>query len=140
LLRTPRTGSRAGRSARAQFNAQRWKTLRQNWRDWFALLAIGVACVAAIVVLHGVVQLLAAGLLGASVMVGLFGWLIGDIYSLPWMWGSVGECQTAGVLEGLDRSWICEHDLERERGNWDHVVVGAPDVFIRAANVCPPHS
>jgi hypothetical protein len=61
----------------------------------------------------------------------LVGWVIGgDVYSLPWMWGAVGERQTAEALNGLDGSWRCEHDIPRGRGNWDHVLVGPPGVFL----------
>jgi hypothetical protein len=105
LFRGRRASSRAGRSARAQYRAQRRKILRQNWRDWLAILGIGVGSLAAILLTKGIAQLFFAGLLGATVMVGVFGWLIGDVYSLPWMWGSIGERQTADVLQRLDGSW-----------------------------------
>jgi hypothetical protein len=63
-------------------------------------------------------------------MAGAFVWLIGDVHALPWLWGSIGERQTAETLERLDDSWTWEHDLPREHGNWDHVVVGPSGVFL----------
>jgi hypothetical protein len=71
-----------------------------------------------------------AGVAGAVVMFGVVGWVIGDVYSLPWMWGAIGERQTADALKGLDDSWRCEHDIQRPRGNWDHVLVGPPGIFL----------
>jgi hypothetical protein len=130
FLRSPQASSRAGRSALEHFNAQRWKVVRQNWLDWVGLAAASVGCLAAIVLVHGPIQLIAAGILGAALTMALVGWVVGDVYSLPWLWGAVGEQQTAEVLERLSGSWICEHDLQRERGNWDHIAVGRSGVFL----------
>jgi hypothetical protein len=104
--------------------------LRENWRDPLALVLIGLGSFVAVLFLQGITQLFFAALVGASVMACAFVWLIGDVYSLSWLWGSMGERQTAETLKGLDNAWTCEHDLPREHGNWDHVVVGPPGVFL----------
>ena len=80
--------------------------------------------------MDGSVQLIAAAILGAALMMALVGWVVGDVHSLPWLWGAVGERETAGLLQRLDRSWTCEHDLQRKRGNWDHVALGRQGVVI----------
>jgi hypothetical protein len=46
------------------------------------------------------------------------------------VWGAFGERETANALNGLDDSWRCEHDIPWARGNWDHVLVGPPGVFL----------
>jgi hypothetical protein len=121
---------RAGRSALARYHAQRRKAIRQNWLDWLGLTTVSVACVAAIVLFDGPGQLIAAGVLGAALMMGLVGWVVGDVHSLPWLWGAVGEQETAAALKRLDGSWSCEHDLQREHSNWDHVAIGRAGVFL----------
>jgi hypothetical protein len=130
LLRSTQAKSRAGRSALERFNAQRWKAIRRNWRDWLGLSVVSIGSIAAIVLLQGTMQLIAAGILGATLMMALVGWVVGDVYSHPWLWGALGERQTAGLLGDLDQSWICEHDLLHERGNWDHVAIGRAGVFL----------
>ena len=75
--------------------------MRANWRDWLGLTLIAVGCLLAIVFFEGFTQLLFAGLLGAALAVAGVGWLIGgDVYSLPWLWGALGEQMTAEVLAG----------------------------------------
>jgi len=128
-----RRGSRrAGRSARAQFRARRRRVLRENWRDWLVIAAVGAGSVVAVVLVErDVIAFIFAGLAGSALTLCLFGWLIGGhVDSLPWIWGSIGERQTAEALAGLDNSWACEHDIPRQRGNWDHVLVGPPGVFL----------
>jgi Nuclease-related domain len=122
---------RPGSSSQARFRAARWKVLRENWRDWLLTAAFGAGSVAAALLLDSrPAALVFAGVAGATVTLGVVGWVVGDVYSLPWMWGAVGERQTAEALSGLDGSWRCEHDIPRARGNWDHVLVGPPGVFL----------
>jgi len=122
---------RAGSSARAQFRARRWRALRENRFDWLRILLIGLGSIVALAFTEGVPQLIFAGLLGATIALVGFGWLIGgDVYSLPWLWGSIGERQTAEALESLGDSWASEHDLPRKRGNWDHVLAGPAGIFL----------
>ena len=71
--------------------------------------------VAVVLVERDVVAFIFAGLAGSAVTLCLFGWLIGGhVDSLPWIWGSIGERQTAEALAGLDNSWACEHDIPRQ--------------------------
>jgi hypothetical protein len=100
-------------------------------RDWVVTIVLGAGCVTAAVLLEDrAAALIFAGIAGAFAMVCVVGWVIGDVYSLPWMWGAIGERETANALNGLDDSWRCEHDIPWARGNWDHVLVGPPGVFL----------
>ena len=54
----------------------------------------------------------------------------GDVHSLTWLWGQVGEQQTEDALRDLDERWKTIHDLPRTWGNWDHVVVGPAGIFL----------
>jgi hypothetical protein len=133
IVTSPRKGSRsAGRSALRKFRESRRQVLRENWRDWLIVIVFVAACVvAAVFLVHRAAGLIFAGLAGAGIAAALFGWLLGgNVTSLPWLWGAMGERQTAEALEGLDTSWRCEHDVPREHGNWDHVLVGPPGVFL----------
>src|ERR671924_238330 len=106
------SAQRAGRSAVAAFRRSRRRAIRRNWRDWVQLLGIGAACIAALALLGGSAQLVAAGVLGFAVAIGLVGWEIGgDAHLLPWLWGVVGERQTESVLEQLGSEWLCVHDV-----------------------------
>jgi len=69
-------------------------------------------------------------LAGALVTVAVVGWLVGDVHALTWAWGAVGERDTAAMLDDLGSDWQCVHDLRHEYGNWDHVLVGPPGVFV----------
>jgi len=76
-------------------------------------------------------SLLEAGLTGFFVAVLFVGWVIGaHASSLPWRWGAQGEQFTADEVEKLGSDWYCEHDIEHSHGNWDHVLVGPPGVFL----------
>jgi Nuclease-related domain len=130
-MKSKRGSRKAGHSARAQFRAQRRRVLRENMRDWLITVAFGAGCIAAAVLLDDrAAALIFASLGGAVAMLCVFGWVIGDVYSLSWLWGAIGERQTADALSGLDNSWRCEHDIPWARGNWDHVLVGPPGVYL----------
>lgn len=48
-----------------------------------------------------------------------------------WERGAEGERQTAKALRRLERAgWTVVHDVQRERGNIDHIAVGPPGVFM----------
>jgi hypothetical protein len=121
-MKSSKGSRKAGYSAQAHFRARRRRVLRENMRDWLLTVAFGAGCVAgAVLVQDRIAALILAGVAGAVVMFGVIGWVVGDVYSLPWMWGAIGERQTADALKGLDDSWRCEHDIQRPRGNSDHV-------------------
>jgi Nuclease-related domain len=52
------------------------------------------------------------------------------VHSLTWLWGSWGEQLTADDLAKLGKGWYVRHDIENPFGNWDHVVIGPPGVFM----------
>jgi hypothetical protein len=131
LIRRHRRNRYAGSSSRTKFRARRREILRQNWRDWLVIILIGLGSLLVVVFMNGITELVFAALFGGVLTMALVGWLIGgDVYSLTWLWGSIGEQLTAEALDGLDGHWICEHDLPAERGNFDHVLVGPPGVFL----------
>ena len=100
-------------------------------RDLAVLAGLGVALVVGVVVLDGIGALICAWALGALTASAFFGWYIGgDVFLVPWMWGSLGEEATAGELEKLGSVWFVAHDIENSYGNWDHVVVGPGGVFL----------
>jgi hypothetical protein len=122
---------RAGVSNLELFRAQRWRTLRRDWRNWAKLLAFLVATAIAVAFTHGTPQLVFAALVGSTLTMLAFGWMLGgDVHSLTWIWGRIGEQQTEAQLDTLDREWRIEHDIRNRRGNWDHLVVGRAGLFL----------
>jgi Nuclease-related domain len=119
----------AGRWALEQFRSRRRRKLREEWRDVSKLLAIVAASTAAAVLTTGLLQLVAVGVLGFSIAICMVLWSVGDVRALPYVWGALGERQTAGVLAQLGNHWLCLHDTARARGNWDHICVGPAGVF-----------
>jgi hypothetical protein len=52
-------------------------------------------------------------------------------YIEQWNDGAHGERQTEEILEPLERrGWRVVHDIQAERGNYDHVAVGPSGVFL----------
>jgi Nuclease-related domain len=128
---TLRRRKEAGSSARAEFRRLRWQKVRERWYDWVVMGVAIAGALAAIVVFDGRVTLIWAALLGVFVTLAFLVWMIGgEVHSLPWLWGAIGEEATAEALESLEGSWECEHDLPHEFGNWDHVVVGPGGIFL----------
>jgi hypothetical protein len=124
-------GRRAGEGGREQFRAMRRQALKRNWRDVATLSLIVAASIAVLAFFHGVPQLVGAFMLGVSSMLAVFIWIIGgDVWSLPPAWGAIGEEQTGDALERLDSSWWVEHDIPHSYGNYDHIVIGPPGVFL----------
>jgi nuclease-like protein len=121
----------AGRSALREFRRLRRVAIREAWRDWLLWFAALVAVVVLAFVSDGLGQLLLAGCVGALLAVGAMGWLIGGhVSSLPWMWGAEGERHTAAELQRLPDTWRVFHDLADGKGNWDHVAIGPPGVYL----------
>src|SRR3954447_10736606 len=109
-MATRRRTRAAGSGALAKFRAERRRVLRREWRDWTIMCLITVSFLGAVIETHGFVQLLSAAVFGFSIAVLLFGWFVGgNVHSLPWMWGAVGEQQTAAVLDQLGHEWVCVH-------------------------------
>lgn len=94
-------------------------------------MGFAVFSLAAVWFFDGFLELLFAGFVGSIVTFLLVGWMIGfDVHSLPWLWGHLGERWTEEQLEQLGDEWLVEHDVPRERGNFDHILVGPPGVFL----------
>jgi hypothetical protein len=127
-----RIGTRqAGAGGREQFRKMRRDTLRRNWRDLVILTAMVAASLIVIIAFKGFLQIVGAYILGVASMLGVLVWVIGgDVWSLPPAWGAVGEEQTGAALERLDSAWWVEHDIPHGYGNYDHVVIGPPGVFL----------
>jgi Nuclease-related domain len=119
-----------GQSARRRFTATRWTTARQHWGHWLSLAILTATCLLYIESSDGTGELVAAGVVGANVTLAFVGWVVGDVRALPYLWGSIGEEQTAELLKQLDQTWTVEHDRPSERGNWDHVVTGPSGVYL----------
>jgi len=70
---------------------------------------------------------MAGAIFGVAFMILSLG---GHISAFHWWIGAEGERDTAKEIEKLGPEWHCEHDIEHERGNWDHILVGPPGVFL----------
>lgn len=46
-----------------------------------------------------------------------------------WKYGAAGERDVARALRRLPRSWTVVHDIDRGRGNVDHIAIGPRGVF-----------
>jgi hypothetical protein len=121
----------AGGSAAREFSRVRRQNVRDEWRTWLlvSLGALGFASWSLLVDGLAARALAAtAGVLGGVMLVL---WSLGGHYSaFRWWLGAEGERETGSEIEKLGPEWHCEHDLEHERGNWDHVLVGPAGVFL----------
>src|SRR5262245_28836427 len=70
---------------------------------------------------------MAGMLIGAGCVIWSLG---GHISAFQWWLGAAGERDTAREIEGLGSDWHCMHDLEHDGGNWAHVLLGPPGVFL----------
>jgi hypothetical protein len=107
------------------------RSFREQLRDLliFAVCAIGL--VAGVFYLGRIGAVFCAFVLGGMTIFAVFGWMVGgDVFSLPWLWGSLGEQATAEELDKLGSVWFVAHDIENSHGNWDHIVVGPGGVFL----------
>ena len=121
----------AGWSAEREFNRQLRQNIREEWKVWLLGVLLAVA--------FGVWSFY-LGRVPGRFMAAMTGFLVGVftvVYSLGgrvsaflWWLGAEGERQTASEIEKLSTDWHCEHDLEHARGNYDHVLVGPPGVFL----------
>ena len=130
-MRLRRTPPSAGRSSMDRFRRERRTTIREGWRDWAILTAMLAGAVVAIAVADSWVRVTAAAVLGFLAAIALVMWAAGGhVSNLTWSWGAEGERRTGALLEKLGAEWRVEHDIEHDRGNWDHVVVGPGGVFV----------
>ena len=116
----------------------RFRRGRRSWRRRalptlaVALVPLCVVYVAISAFFGGSAWWFVAGLMcGLTVGVGLYAWETAPWDVLKWGIGARGERQTEDVLRDLEgRGWTVEHDLERDRGNDDHLVVGPNGVYL----------
>lgn len=114
----------------AHFRRDRLQKMRSEWRLLAGMVAYVAIAATLVVVTHGALRTVFAVLLGSALTLLLFFWAIGDVHSLVWAWGGVGEQQTAALLAELPPEWMCEHDIPNgEWSNWDHILVGPAGVF-----------
>ena len=122
---------RAGRSGERIWREKRRQAVREGWRLNLASAAVVAFCALGIVVAEGFGELLLAGVIGAILTIQAVFWgLGGHVSSLSWMQGVWGEWDTEDVLDKLGTGWVVEHDIERPRGNWDHVAVSRAGLFM----------
>ena len=115
----------------ARFRADRRAKFRTEWRQVAGVAAVCLASAGLAVLLGRSPGLLFAAVAGAAFMTLCVLWIVGDVRSLRWVWGAVGEEQTADVLAKLGRGWSVVHDVQTVGGaNWDHVVIGRRGVFL----------
>jgi hypothetical protein len=105
--------------------------VRADWKVWVCCVVtiLGFAVWGGLVgATAGRFLLFVSGLVfGAGMVVIALG---GHISAFRWWLGAEGERETADQIERLSAEWHCEHDLVHEHGNWDHVLVGPPGVFL----------
>lgn len=122
---------RAGSTALEIFQQKRRTTIRQHWRQWALVVGVVVLLGVGTIWLSGWSQIFTAVAFGFTLAIAFVGWMIGgDAALLHWGWGAVGEQQTEDVLRTLGAEWSTGHDIARQYGNWDHVVVGPPGIFL----------
>lgn len=113
------------------FRREQRANIRREWRLW----AGGGASVIAFAVWSVFVGP-ASGRFLAGVSGALFGVFFtvfalgGHISTFRWWLGAEGERLTGREIETLPDDWHCIHDLEHVHGNYDHVLVGPPGVFL----------
>ena len=114
-----------------KFREERRAAMRSEWKAlaFFTMIALG--CGVWLALGHGWGRVFSAFFLDVVLTSLWFGWMLGfDARSSPLSWGASGEQWTAEELEKLESPWRVYHDLPDGRGNWDHVVVGPPGVFV----------
>src|SRR4051794_12475595 len=121
----------AGGSSKRHFARLRAENMANDWQIWLGSTGLALG----LVVWSQFTSPNAARLLdlAAGFLLGVFflAWALGGhISAFSWQLGAFGEQDTAKEIESLGREWHCEHDVVHEHGNWDHVLVGPPGVFV----------
>jgi hypothetical protein len=123
---------RAGASGEQKFKEliDRWRHERRNR---FALLyaTLALPCLVAVGIGSGWFDIGASFLMGGWTGMFISVWDAPPEYIERRRRGFEGERQTAKALAALDREqWTVVHDIECRYGNWDHIVIGPPGVFL----------
>jgi hypothetical protein len=122
---------RAGDSDLRRWKELRRETIHRDWWLWTRLVIVLLGLCAGLPFVRGYGRLLLAGAIGAGLMTLFVGWKLGgDAHSLTWLWGRAGELETDDALKALGDEWRVVPDIRHEYGNWDHVVVGPPGIFL----------
>jgi hypothetical protein len=112
----------------------RYRTGLRNWRRWtrtHLLVILGPVFVAAVawgVAEHNEAAFMAGFIAGGSAALFLAVREYAPAYVETWGQGSEGERKTKRVLEEI--GWSFVEDVDTGRGNYDHVAVGPPGVFM----------
>ena len=123
---------RAGLYAEDRFRRGRRRWRRRAGRRLLWLVSVALVFLAIAAALRTPVWWFAAGLAcGGSCTFGLWVWEQPPWDVAKWGIGAQGERWTEDALRGLeDEGWTVEHDLEREYGNDDHLVVSPNGVYL----------
>lgn len=121
----------AGGSAEQQFARLRAENMADDWQIWMGAggLSLGFVIWSQFASPNGarVLDLAAGFLIGVFFVFWALG---GHISAVAWRLGAFGEQDTAKEIEKLGAEWHCEHDFVHDYGNWDHILVGPPGVFL----------
>jgi hypothetical protein len=121
----------AGRYALARWRANRRRAIRREWRLLLLLVGVLLGSLVAIAYTDGLGELIWAAIAGSMVTLAITYWAIGgDVTALAWAQGGWAEQWTEDELNKLESSWHVVHDVQRKHGNWDHIAVGPPGVFM----------
>jgi nuclease-like protein len=130
-MRPMARGNPAGRSSMERFRQERRTNMREQWLGVSIGVLLTFGLFAWVIFGAGWGRVFAAFMSGLCVTGLAFAWMLGfDAHSLRWTWGAVGEQWTAEELKKLEPDWQSRHDIPNDHGNWDHVVVGHPGVFV----------
>src|SRR5690349_21755118 len=113
----------AGGSAEREFDRQLRQNIRETWLVWTVAVAfvLGTAIYSSYLGrFSGRLFAAMSGFgVGVLVVVASHG---GHVSAFRWWLGAEGERLTAKQIERLPDDWHCEHDLEHDYGNYDHVL------------------
>lgn len=128
----PSRNGHAGASSAKRFHQERIENLKRDRSLLPAAAGITAVAVLLMVSFGGLGLAIGGFMLGFLTAVGMVGWMIAfDVHALTWLWGSWGEQQTAEELAKVEEAgWYVHHDVAKDYGNWDHIVVGPPGVFM----------
>ena len=120
----------AGDSAAREFKRLRRKHIREDWFFWLVALTYLVGSAIYSFYVGRTASRILAATSGFSLGVLLVMYMLGGhISAFRWWQGAIGERDTAKEIEKLSDEWHCEHDLQYDHGNYDHVLVGPPGIF-----------
>jgi hypothetical protein len=121
----------AGESASREFKRLRRKHIREDWFFWLIALTSVVGSAFYSFYVGRTASRILAATSGFSLGVLLVMYMLGGhISAFRWWQGVIGERDTAKEIEKLSADWHCEHDLQYDHGNYDHVLVGPPGIFL----------